>query len=658
MKSLWDDKKAQKFGTDPLQQRVYTSRLLGRDSALVMHGGGNTSVKINKINLFGKREAILYVKGSGWDLATIEAQGFAPVKLKILQKMAKLQALIDSDMVKTQRSAMTDPSAPNPSVEAVLHALIPFKFVDHTHADAVVAISNTLKGKERIREIYGNRVLIVPYVMPGFVLAKKVYEMTQNIDWNKLKGIVLMNHGVFTFADDAKISYESMIKLVDEAERYLNKKRALTAIAKNNEKSTISWLILAKLRKNISAIKGSPMLARLNQTPESLGFSNLSTVDAISTRGPLTPDHVIRTKRIPLIIQNNELNSLEKYADNYLAYFDRNTDGKLTCLDSAPRWAVLKKQGIMAFGSTVKELNIIQDIAEHTIRAIQWGEKLDAWQALPENDIFDVEYWALEQAKLSKKTQTPILQGKIAWVTGAAQGIGFACVKELEAQGAVVVALDILPEMTKKFNSPNVLELVCDVTNEQSIKKALETTICTFGGLDILISNAGVFPASYTLENMDSKTWQGSIDLNLTSHQSILKACVPYLRQGIDPAVVFMASKNVPAPGKGAGAYSVAKAGLTQLARIAALELAVDKIRVNVLHPHGVFDTALWTPEILASRAQYYGMTVEEYKTNNLLKTEITTKDVAKLATALVSPLFSKITGVQLPIDGGNERVI
>ncbi|MBF0240190.1 MAG: class II aldolase/adducin family protein [SAR324 cluster bacterium] len=226
MKNLWNAEEAAKIGQDALQMRVYTSRLLGKESALVLHGGGNTSVKSTVTNLFGETEEVLFVKGSGWDLATIEAAGFAPVKQETLLKMAKLESLTDSQMVTSQRAAMLDSYAPNPSVEAILHAIIPFKFVDHTHADAVVAVTNTPHGEDHIRKIYGNRVLIVPYVMPGFVLARKIYEMTRNLDWSQLDGIILMNHGVFTFNDDAKASYDMMIQLVSEAESYLEKKGA------------------------------------------------------------------------------------------------------------------------------------------------------------------------------------------------------------------------------------------------------------------------------------------------------------------------------------------------------------------------------------------------------------------------------------------------
>lgn len=655
MQNLWNQDQASKYNNDVLALRVYTSRLLGQEENLVLHGGGNTSVKTEITNLFGEQEQVLYVKGSGWDLATIEKAGFAPVKLNVLQKMAALESLSDSDMVNNQRAAMLDPNAPNPSVEAILHAIIPYKYVDHTHADAVVTITNTPNGKELIETIYGNKVLIIPYIMPGFVLAKKVYELTQNLNWSKLDGMILMNHGVFTFSDDAQESYTKMIDLVSTAENYLADHQVKIV---QTTKVQPELLELAKIRKKIAEIQGNAVVARWDSDDLSVNFANLSNVAEIAVRGPLTPDHVIRTKLAPVILNQAINDNIDNYVKDYQAYFARNDNGKLTCLNPAPCWAVWQQYGCISFGKTVKEANIIADIKAHTINAIQIAENLNQWQALPEKDIFEVEYWELEQAKLKKNKASLPLQGKIALVTGAASGIGYACVKELLAQGAVVAALDLNSKITELFQTDSVLSLICDVTDEQQLKNAVNNTVAKFGGLDILISNAGAFFANETIENMSAKNWNTSLNINLTSHQQLLQICTPYLSLGIDPAVIMIASKNVPAPGPGAGAYSVAKAGQTQLARLAALELAPKGIRVNTIHPNAVFDTALWTDEILSKRAKHYGISVEEYKQNNLLKVKVQSKDVALLACSMAGDIFSKTTGSQVAIDGGNERVI
>lgn len=656
MKSRWKTQDASRCGDDPLALRVYSSRLIGMDPDLVLHGGGNTSVKSSVTNLFGDEEEVLFVKGSGWDLATIEAAGFTPVRLDTLRRLATLETLSDTDMVRQQRAATLEPSAPNPSVEAILHAIIPFRFVDHTHADAVVTLSNTPGGEARIKSLYGDRVLVIPYVMPGFVLAKKIAELTAGLDWSTLDGMVLMSHGVFSFADDARTSYERMIKLVDDAERYIQTHHAWETASQAAE--AVDPLALARLRRAVSRTAGKAMLAQLNSSPEAAGFSALENVADIATRGPLTPDHVIRTRRTPLIIGADTEQDVRTYGEAYQAYFRSHNPGTLTCLDPAPRWAVWPGVGTVAFDASAKATGIISDIIEHTVRSIQWAEKLGGWRALPAQDIFEVEYWELEQAKLQKGGKSPVFQGQVALVTGAASGIGRACVERLQQLGASVVALDINPDIETLFEHPAVLGMVCDVSDNHAVNASIERCIKAFGGLDILVSNAGIFTRSQAIEALDDDLWDASIALNLTSHERLLKHCIPYLKLGIHPAVVVIGSRNVPAPGPGASAYSAAKAGLNQLARIAALELAEYGIRVNITHPDAVFDTAIWTEEVLAARAKHYGMSVQAYRTRNLLHTEIRSKDVAELVCTLAGPVFSKTTGAQIPIDGGNDRVI
>ena len=657
MQTRWDEDAARKLGGDPLQLRAYTSRLLGREPDLVLHGGGNTSVKIKGKNLFCEEEALLYVKGSGQDMATIEAPGFSPVRLDVLLKIAQLDQLSDRELFKSLRAALVDPDAPNPSVESVLHAVIPFKFVDHTHADAVLAITNTVEGESRIRRIYGPNMFIVPYVMPGFVLARNIYRMTRRVDWQRLDGMILLNHGVVTFGETARDSYKKMIRIVTTAEEYHQRQRA-TPRSPAQKAEEIDLTALARLRREVSRTRKAAMFARLDLGSAAVGFANRADVARIATRGPLTADHVTRAKSIPAIIGSDVEGSIRRYAEDYLQYFERNAKGGEVCLDPAPRWAVWPGRGIISFGQKLKDLRIVSDIKDHTMRSIQMAEVLGGWQALPEEEIFRVEYWELQQAKLDRGRSKPPLLGKVAVVTGAASGIGRACAELLCAQGAAVAALDIRPETANLFSQEEILGQVCDVTRKEEVERAVETTIRTFGGLDVLISNAGVFPAGQHISQMDGDSWDRSLSLNLSSHQFLLKTCIPYLELGVDPSVVVVASKNVPAPGPGAGAYSVAKAGLTQLARVAALELAGAGIRVNILHPNAVFDTGLWTPELLQSRAEQYGLSVGEYKTNNLLKVEVTARDVATLACAMAGPVFAKTTGAQIPVDGGNDRVV
>ena len=691
MKNLWDPEAVAQFEENTLQLRVYTSRLLGQNSDLVLHGGGNTSVKIQQTNLFGEAEDILYVKGSGCDLATIDEDGFTPLLLKTLRKLAALENISDVEMIRQQQMAKSNPDAPNPSVEALLHAIIPFNWIDHTHADAVVTLTNTPEGNELIRKIYGERLLLIPYVMPGFKLSRKVFEMTTKIDWTQCEGMILLNHGIFSFGDTARESYTRMIDLVSLAEDFLAKNSTLANTAatesvpgkkkSDKENDTVApdsvpgkaeLLKLACIRRKVSAIRGTASLVQLNFSTEARTFAKLTNVKEIATRGPITSDHLIRTKSVPAIIDpENPQRSLDEFSSAYKAYFERHTNGEQKCLDSAPRWAVWPGHGTISFGANLTESGIVSDIAEHTVKAIQLAENLTAegfsggWQPVSEKHLFEAEYWILQQAKLKSENvnqgeQKTIseFQGKIAIVSGAASGIGLACARELFAQGAVVVGLDLNPEISKIFCEPGMLGLQCDVTDQKAVIEAVAETVRQFGGIDILVLNAGTFPAGQTIEEMGEQTWSRSLEINLTAPQQLLQACVPFLKEGLDPAVVFMASRNVPAPGAGASAYSVPKAGQTQLARIAALELGKFGIRVNILHPDCVYDTGLWTPDALERSAKRYGLTVEQYKSRNILKIDVKAKEVARMVCAMSGAVFAKTTGAQIPIDGGSERVI
>jgi len=657
MKNLWNDNEAKKYNGD-LELRVYTSRLLGRDTTLVLHGGGNTSVKIREKNILGKEEDILYVKGSGWDLETIEAAGFAPVRLKHLIELSKLPTLSDTQMVNELRTHMTLASAPTPSVEAILHATLPFKFVDHTHADSVVAVTNNSKGLERIKEIYGDSMVIIPYVMPGFDLARLCAEQFEAQAHDGTVGMILMNHGIFSFAETAKQSYDRMIELVSKAEDYLKKNAAWDiSLTENKKTNSDKRLDICALRNSVSAAAGCPMIVNTLRNDSSMSYINSPQLSVMSQQGPATPDHVIRTKRLPLLGRD-----VDAYSAAYQDYFksiSAQYNDDITILDQAPRVVLDKELGLCALGKSIKDALIVSDIYQHTIEIIQRAEQLGGYQALPAKDIFEVEYWELEQAKLKKSGSSPAFSGEIALVTGAASGIGQACVKSLLKRGAAVVGLDINKSITGMIESPAFLGLCCDVTNEQQLIDCLETAVSKFGGIDMLILNAGTFPPGCRIESLSNKEWRRVMNINLDSNLSLMRECFPLLKLAPSGGrVVMIGSKNVPAPGPGAAAYSSSKAALNQLARVAALEWGSDNIRINTLHPDAVFDTGLWNEEVLQARAQHYGMSVHDYKTKNILKTEVSSDDVAELAAEMCGDLFSKTTGAQLPIDGGNDRVI
>lgn len=397
MKNLWQESQALACETD-LDWRVYTSRLLGQNPNLVMHGGGNTSVKSKVAG-----EDILYVKGSGWDLETIEPAGFAPVKLNTLLAMAQLETLSDMDMVAQQRDAMMDASAPNPSVEAILHAVIPFKYVDHTHADAMVTLSNTPDGEQRLKALYGEDVIFIPYVMPGFILAKAVYEQTKGIDWTQVKGMVLMHHGLFSFGEDAKTAYENMIELAGMAEKAL---LSQTHLPTENEEASISEDYLTALTAKVAQVKypdaPETMVALVNDAPIAQVFAQHQT--ALSQVSVLTPDHIIRTKQKPAIF-SGEIDQIEvelsAYIQAYQAYFKRHQTDEI-CLNPAPNYAIIKGVGSVAFGQSEKEVQVIEDINNHTFEAILRAQDLGGYAPLSEAELFEMEYWSLEQAKLKK----------------------------------------------------------------------------------------------------------------------------------------------------------------------------------------------------------------------------------------------------------------
>ena len=657
MKSLWNDQEAACFKSD-LALRVYTSRLLGRDPSLVLHGGGNTSVKVTENNILGEPLNILYVKGSGWDLESIDEPGFAPVMMDHLIALSKLDSLSDPQMVNELKTHTIAAGAPTPSVEAILHAVLPYKYVDHTHADAIVTLTNTADGAARIREVYGDSVVVLPYVMPGFDLARECARRFAVESGPNTVGMVLLNHGIFSFGATARESYERMISLVSRAEEYLTEKNAwVLSPAAQALPAQALRADLSALRGRLSEQAGAPMLLSTYSNDKTLAFARHPDVAHIAQQGPATPDHVIRTKRLPMLGRG-----VDAYIENYKAYFAEHaphTREPKTMLDPTPRVILDPAWGMSTVGRSAKEAAIVADIYDHTMDVILRAETLGGYQALSARDLFDMEYWDLEQAKLQKGGTPPPFSGEIALVTGAASGIGKACVDALLSRGAAVVGLDINAAVVNLHGKPAFKGIHCDVSDESQLIAALEIATRRFGGLDMLILNAGVFPPGRRIADLDNAEWQRVMAINLDANLALLREAHPLLKLAPRGGrVVVIGSKNVPAPGPGAAAYSASKAALNQLARVAALEWGGDNIRINSLHPNAVFDTGLWSEEVLQARAAHYGLSVEQYKTNNLLKVEVTSRDVAELAAEMCGALFGKTTGAQVPVDGGNDRVI
>ncbi|HUQ25741.1 MAG TPA: bifunctional aldolase/short-chain dehydrogenase, partial [Burkholderiales bacterium] len=622
----------------------------------VLHGGGNTSVKLREKDLFGEDQEVLYVKGSGWDLETIEPAGFAPVTLSYVKRLAALPTLSDPQMVNELGTHMLKAGAPAPSVETILHAILPYPYVDHTHADAVLSVSNAPNGDERIREIYGDRVVVIPYIMAGFDLAAFCAREFPKAAKKNCIGMVLLSHGIFSFGKDARESYERMIELVGMAEQYLEKKKAWRVDVSGN-RVRANREEIASLRRAISDQAGMPMVLKTNSSEKFTGFAQRADLEKLSQQGPATPDHVIRTKPFPMLGRD-----VGGYAKKYQDYFQRlsaKAKEKKTMLDAAPRMALDPALGFVAAGRTAKDTAIVEELYDHTIDVILRAEALGGWRALDQQHTFDIEYWDLEQAKLRKAGAAPAFAGEVAIVTGAASGIGKATAEAFLKRGAAVVALDRNPAIATQWKRPDFLGLTCDLTDAAATGKALDEAVLRFGGIDMLVLNAGMFPSSQPVQDILAETWQRTMSVNVETHLRLMQLCHPLLRLAPRGGrIVVIGSRNVEAPGPGAAAYSASKAALNQLARVVALEWAKDGIRINSLHPDAVYDTALWTEELLAARAKAYNLTVEQYKKKNLLKTEVSSKDVAELAAEMCGTLFAKTTAAQVPVDGGNERVV
>ena len=674
--SLWNEEAARAAGkaTRPreLGLRVYTSRLLGADPSLVYAGGGNTSAKATTRDLHGEPVETLFVKGSGSDLASATAKDFTPLALAPTRRLLDVAGLSDREMMRELLRLRLDPEAPPPSVEALLHAFLPHRFVDHAHPVAALALLDSARGAELARELYGGDCLIVPYVKPGFDLALLVREV-----WNRerargrkmesLRGMVLEKHGLFAFADEARESYERLLELVTRAERRLPRRPK----AERRDRRPPAWSAgeIARLRAAASKTAGRPMVATLRAGSELLAFLDRKDLARVSQRGTLTPDHVIRTKRLPLLVRDPETieSAVAEFAARTAKEFRKLRTGRaLRPLDPAPRVVLVPGTGLFGLGKTAKEAGIAAEIYLQTAWAIERAEgdaALGGWRPLAPKELFEVEYWELEQAKLARAGKPKPLAGRVALVTGAASGIGRASAAALLAEGAAVVGLDRTPFEAgdPDFGSfaGSFVGVRGDATDRRALRRAIDVAARSFGGLDIVVANAGIFFAGPTIAETSDADWRKTLAIDLDAQFALLAEAAPLLELApAGGAVVVVGSKNVAAPGPGAAAYSAAKAAVTQLARVAALELGAKGVRVNVVHPDAVFDTGVWADGMLERRAAKYGMSVADYKRRNVLKREVRAADVGRLVAALAGDLFSKTTGAQIPIDGGNVRVI
>lgn len=654
MRNRWTDSDA---GGSPLEECAYGSRLIGAEPTLVLHGGGNTSLKAPVTDVTGTDVEVLHVKGSGHDLATIGINGFAPLRLARLRELLTVPELSDPQMVNELRCALLDASAPDPSVEALLHAMLPHRAVQHSHADAILSLTNLANGEDVIREVFGDDVVVVPYVMPGFDLAVACARLWPEQSHDGTLGLVLLNHGLFTFGDRTQEAYARHIDLITRAEEYLAAHTGRSGPRPAPALPDVPRTELAALRRAVSAAAGHPVVVARHTDEAAAAFVARDDLAEVAVRGPATPDHVIRTKRTALVGTD-----VDAYVADYDAYFARHRTRRgteLSRLDPAPRVVLDPRLGMLTVGRRAKDADIARDIYHHTIDVISKAEELGGYHPASEAHIFDLEYWDLEQAKLRRAGAPPAFAGEIALVTGAASGIGRACAQALLAAGAGVVGWDVNDAVEALSTSPEYLGQRVDVTDAHAVGAALDAAVARFGGLDMAVASAGVFASGMPIAELDTDTWRRSMAINTESVAVLFRDIHPLL--ALAPRggrVVLIASKNVPAPGPGAVAYSASKAAVTQLARVAALEWAGDGVRVNVVHPDAVFDTGLWTPEVIAERAAGYGLTPDQYKRRNLLRVEIASVDVASAVVRLCSDDFRATTGAQVPVDGGSDRVV
>jgi rhamnose utilization protein RhaD (predicted bifunctional aldolase and dehydrogenase)/NAD(P)-dependent dehydrogenase (short-subunit alcohol dehydrogenase family) len=649
--------------------RTYTTRLLGSVPQLVLHGGGNTSVKTTLIDHDGTAVEVLCVKGSGWDMGKIEPAGLPALRLAPLKAMVEYETLSDDDMVMLQRRLLLDPAAPNPSVEAILHAILPFKHVDHTHANAIVALTNQPKGEAIIRDLFPE-MIIVPYVMPGFDLSKACLEAFSKRP--EAPGMILLKHGIFTWSDDPREAYENMIAAIDRAEKRIAEGEASPFgrfIAKAEPLASVSDI--APILRGAIALPGQEegrfrrFVLEHRTNDRILDFCGAPNVADLVRRGNATPEHVIHIKRFGIALPAPQANELETwgekvtaavsaYISDYKAYFERNNarcGGGKTMLDPMPRVFYIEGIGLFAAGPTQKAARICADVAEATIEVIRGAEGIDRFEALSEEDLFDIEYWSLEQVKLAKQVEKPLTR-QVAVVTGGAGGLGLAVAEALRAQGAEVALIDVDADRAEsEARRLGALAVACDLTDEKAAVDAIAKVAETYGGIDILVSNAGAAFQGALLDVADS-TFKAAFDLNFWSHHYIARAAVKVMRkQKTGGSIVFNVSKQAVNPGSDFGPYGTSKAALMALMRQYALEHAADGITVNAVNPDRI-RTRLMTDAMVEERAQARGVTPEVYMRGNLLQREVTANDVADAVLHLATARTS--TGAVITVDGGN----
>lgn len=696
MENRWSEADAAKFveahapkwGED-LALRTYSARLLGEDPSLVLHGGGNTSVKSGLTNIFGERVAGIFVKASGVDLGAIGFDGHPGLDLDRLRKLRALARLSDREMDREIRACMFDPNAATPSIETLVHAFLPYKFIDHTHADAVLALTNQTGGERLIRDALGSRVAILSYVTPGFELAKAATALLESEP--HALGMVWMKHGIVTWGETARKSYDAMIELVSRAESYLashDRRPPGTEVSATASGAEARWVSVAPIvRGALAAPSGDPDRPhhRVILAPwisrESLAFVAADRSKELALSAPLTSDHLIRTKAAPLWIGTPDYDDLEKlrgqlhhavaaYAAAYANYLARHSallpEG-IQPLDPMPRVVLMRGLGAIAAGRSAEAAAIARDIAAHTISVKAQVAAMDGiYEGLSEAELFEMEYRTQQHAKLGR-TSSGQLDGEVALVTGAAGAIGSAITGALLEAGCHVAVTDLAGEALENLASDlrqrygsRVISTPLDVTSAESVNTGFREVCRTWGGVDLVIVNAGAAAVS-ALDELSIEAFRKLERINVEGALLVLSEAARIFKlQGTGGDIVLISTKNVFSPGARFGAYSATKAAAHQLARIASLELAEHDVRVNMVAPDAVFShgarrSGLWA-QVGPDRMKARGLTEEQledyYKNRNLLKARVTASHVAR-AVLFFARRETPTTGTTIPVDGG-----
>jgi rhamnose utilization protein RhaD (predicted bifunctional aldolase and dehydrogenase)/NAD(P)-dependent dehydrogenase (short-subunit alcohol dehydrogenase family) len=680
MDSRWSDREAEalaaRYAADgvprDLALRVYTTRLLGQDPKLVLHGGGNTSVKTAMPDLLGAETQVLCVKGSGWDMGTIEPAGLPAVRLAPLRALRARDALSDEDMVRLRRLSLIDPLAPSPSVEMLLHAFMPHKFVDHTHSTAVLSLVDQPESAAICADVFDGRVALVPYHRPGFGLAKAAAETLDRHE--RVDGLILDKHGIFTFGADARESYERMIELVTLAENRLKRGRKAVFKTAQMPQHVAPVGEVAPVLRGACALKNAHgegahfrLILEFRGSAALTNYVNGAELARYSQEGVITPDHAIRTKNWPLIVPAPEIGkpaefkraveqAVEAFTRRYVDYFARNNaryGGTKRMLDPLPRVVLVPGLGLFGLGASKREAVIAADLAEAAVEGITDAEAIGRFTSIGEPAMFDCEYWPLELEKLGAGNQGP-LAGQIAVITGAGGAIGAATARAFAAAGAEVALLDIdaaaAAEQAKVIGG-SAVAVKCDVTDAVSVRAAFDQVIAAFGGVDILVSNAGAAWQG-RIGEVDEKILRQSFELNFFAHQKVAQAAVRImLAQGIGGCLLFNVSKQAVNPGPNFGPYGLPKAATLLLVRQYAVDYGADGIRSNAVNADRI-RSGLLTEDFIKQRAQARSVSEKEYMSGNLLRREVTADDVAQAF--LHQALALKTTGSVTTVDGGN----